>query len=214
MQTESRSWCTTCQRNFDSHKNCSWNRFVADIFIQNVWKLQTSRLLLKMQMFKMKQITESEVSCQVVSCQVLKWRDWTWHMVSWSHQPAHAQCLPRPARASSKQKTLSYNYFRRSKTSEQRCCLNIKIKWWEEPDVFFMLVSNLTQQMSVEDKGVIGHSTSQTHRTSVSIKTMQNTMKEKNGKRCSNSGKFKALNHSKSETWQETINYFWGFPLL
>ena len=25
-----------------------------------------------------------------------------------------------------------------------------------------------------------------------------------NGKRCSNSGKFKALNHSKSETWQET----------
>ena len=68
---------------------------------------KTSRLLLKMQMFKMKQITESEVSCQVVSCQVLKWRDWTWHMVSWSHQPADAQCLPRPARASSKQKTLS-----------------------------------------------------------------------------------------------------------
>ena len=102
-------------------ESCSRHRFVEDVFIRHVWKLQTFCLLLKMQMFKMKQITESEVSCLV-----LKWKDWTWHMESWSHQPSHAQCLPRPAKASSKQKTLSYNYFIRSNKSEQRCCLNKK----------------------------------------------------------------------------------------
>ena len=42
-------------------------------------------------------------------------------------------------------------------------------KWWQEPDVFFRFVPNLTQQMSVEDKGVIGHPTSQTYRTSMSF---------------------------------------------